>query len=73
LSTRLSKKKRVLIGIPAVFVTASILMLCWALLSRKAFFIVLISLAILAIILQPLVKIYEERKNNRKSQEKEEG
>ena len=69
LSTRISKKTRVLIGIPTILVTASILILCWIFLSEHTFFIVIVCLGILAIILQPLIKIYEERKKKNRLKE----
>ena len=62
MSSQLSNRKRVLIGIPVVLITAGILVACWLLYSRNVFFGVLIGLAILGMIAEYFVKKYEGRK-----------
>lgn len=62
MNAHLSTKKRLLIGIPTVLITAGVLIACWQLLSKDVFFIVLMCLAVIGIIAERLVKIYEKRK-----------
>jgi hypothetical protein len=53
-----------LIGIPTILVTGGILVTCWILFSEKVFFLVLISLAVLGVIADHLVKKHERRRNS---------
>jgi flagellar biosynthesis/type III secretory pathway M-ring protein FliF/YscJ len=60
-----SRKNIILIGIPTTIITASIIISCWIILSKNAFFIVLSCLMVFAIVIEPLVNIYEGRKKNK--------
>jgi CHASE2 domain-containing sensor protein len=62
--SHLSHKKRLLIGVPVVLITAGILVACWILFPQKVFLVVLISLAILGMIAEYFLKRYERRKTS---------
>jgi hypothetical protein len=64
MSLNLPRKKKMLIGIPTILVTGGILVTCWILFSEKVFFLVLISLAVLGVIADHLVKKHERRRNS---------
>jgi len=62
MNTPISTKKRILIGIPTVLMTAGILIACWFLFSEHVFFIILICFFVTGMTAEYFVKIYARKR-----------
>ena len=69
----ISKRKRIIIAIPTILITAGFLFLCWYFLPGNFFLFVLIGFAILAMIFDHFAKVYEQRKKARAEQGEQDG
>jgi hypothetical protein len=58
----MTKRKKILIAIPTILITALFLFACWYYLSENVFVIVLVVFCILGSIAEPLIIKYEKRK-----------
>lgn len=70
LNTSISTKKRILVGIPTVLITAGFFIAYWFLFSEHVFLIILLSFLGIGMIAEYFIKIYERKRGKQENEDK---